>query len=253
MIDPILDERLSFERRWKHGLFVSARAFVVPALRLGLRMKIYGLKHVPRQGGAVIICNHIDWFDPILLLSASPRPIMWMAKAEFLEWPVLRHIALQAGAFPVERGRPDLSALRHAQSLLNDGMLVGMFPEGTRSRTGGLQQPFPGASLVASRAGAAIIPCALVGTENLPLSGKRSDRLRYPRVMAVFGEPFVLSARAEDRTKYPLEELTDAMMIEIARLLPERYRGIYSDRAAESRPSVRRGGVQFTGIDPREL
>lgn len=253
MIDPILDRRLSSERRLKHGLFVSARAFVVPALRLGLRMKIYGLKHIPRRGGAVVICNHLDWFDPILLLAASPRPMMWMAKAEFMGWPVLRQIALQAGAFPVERGRPDLTALRHAQSLLDDGMLVGMFPEGTRSRTGGLQAPFAGASLVASRAGAPIIPSALVGTEYLPLAGKKPPQKRYPKVVAVFGEPFVLDTLRSNGTKYRLEELTDAMMIEIARLLPEPYRGVYADRSRESHPAVRRHDVRFTGIDREQV
>lgn len=249
MIDPILDRRLSPRRRWKHGLFVSARAVVVPVLRLSIRMKIYGLKHIPRRGGAVVICNHLDWFDPVLLLSASPRPILWMAKAEFLKWPVLREIALYAGAFPVERGRADLTAIRHAQGLLNDGMLVGMFPEGTRSRSGGLQEPFAGASLVASRAGAPVIPCALVGTEHLPLTGRKPKRRRYPKVMAVFGEPFVLDNRALDGRKYSLEELTDAMMIEIARLLPKGYRGVYADRADASHPAVRRDRVVFTGLE----
>jgi 1-acyl-sn-glycerol-3-phosphate acyltransferase len=215
-------------------------------------MKIHGLKNVPSRGGAVVICNHLDWFDPILLLAASPRPIMFMAKSEFLKLPVLRWIALQAGAFPVKRGRPDLNALRHAKRLLDDGMLVGMFPEGTRSKTGALQTPFGGASMVAMRSSAPIIPCILVGSEDLPLSGSRHverKRRHYPRVSAVFGEPFMLDALRSDGTKYSLDELTDAMMIEIARMLPEHYRGVYSERSSESHPAVRRDTVRFTGQD----
>jgi 1-acyl-sn-glycerol-3-phosphate acyltransferase len=250
VIDPIRDPHLSRTRRCKHVVFLSARAVLVPILRLSLRMKIHGLKNIPRRGGAVVICNHLGWFDPILLLAASPRPIMFMAKSEFLTLPLLRWFAIQAGAFPVKRGKPDLNALRHAQHLLGDGMLVGMFPEGTRSKTGALQQPFSGASMVALRSRAPIIPCILIGTEDLPLSGSRDvkrKRRRVPKLTAVFGDPFMLHSHRPDGTKYSLDELTDAMMIEVARMLPEHYRGVYADRSAESHPAVTRDAIAFTG------
>jgi 1-acyl-sn-glycerol-3-phosphate acyltransferase len=248
MIDPIRDPHMSLERRWKHAVFLGARVVIVPLLRLTLRMRIYGLKNVPRRGGALVICNHLDWFDPVLLLAASPRPILFMAKAEFLGYRVLRWFAFQAGAFPVRRGQPDRAALRHAQSRLAVGMLVGMFPEGTRSSTGGLKDPFPGASLIAVRSNAPVIPCALIGTEDLPLSGINDERQkRYPRISAIFGEPFMLRLVRDDGSKFSLDELTDAMMIEIARLLPEQYRGIYADRAGVSHPAVSRDAITFTG------
>jgi 1-acyl-sn-glycerol-3-phosphate acyltransferase len=248
MIEPILDDDLSRTRRLKHAAFVSARLFVLPGLRVGIRMKVFGLDNVPKRGGALVISNHLGWFDPVLLMAASPRPILWMAKAEFVKYPILRWLAFQAGAFPVRRGQADRQALRHAHALLEDGMLVGMFPEGTRSKTGGLKEPFGGASLVALRSNAPIIPCALVGTDGLPLSGsKPSIKRRYPKVAAIFGEPFTLEQVAPDGTKRSLDDLTDAMMIEIARMLPEQYRGIYADRCAESHPAVRRDDVVFTG------
>jgi 1-acyl-sn-glycerol-3-phosphate acyltransferase len=248
MIDPIRDPHMSLGRRFKHAVFVGARVVVVPLLRVTIRMRIFGLKNVPRQGGALVICNHVDWFDPVLLLAASPRPILFMAKAEFLGYKVLRWFAFQAGAFPVKRGRPDRTALRHAQSRLGEGMLVGVFPEGTRSTTGGLKEPFTGASLIAARSNAPVIPCALVGTEDLPASGvKDRPRKRYPRVTVIFGEPFMLSTETPDGGSYSLDELTDAMMIEIARLLPVEYRGIYAERAEHQHPAVRRGNVRFTG------
>jgi 1-acyl-sn-glycerol-3-phosphate acyltransferase len=132
--------------------------------------------------------------------------------------------------------------------LLDDGLLVGMFPEGTRSKTGGLKEPFGGASHVALRSNAPIIPCALVGTDGLPLSGsKPHKRRRYPKVAAIFGEPFVLEQVAPDGSRRSLDDLTDAMMIEVARLLPEPYRGIYADRCAEPHPAVRRESIVFTG------
>lgn len=248
MIDPIRDRSLSRTRRWKHAVFIAARGVILPLLRLGLRMKVYGLKNIPRRGGAIVICNHLDWFDPILLMAAVPRPILWMAKKEFLGYPVLSWFALQAGAFPVDRGKPDRSALRHAQALLEDGMLVGMFPEGTRSSTGALKVPFTGASLVAVRSGAPIIPCALIGTEYLPMSGlKEKPAGKRPRVTAIVGEPFRLETVAPDGRRRGLDELTDAMMIEIARLLPERNRGLYAGKANAPHPAVRRDAIVFSG------
>jgi 1-acyl-sn-glycerol-3-phosphate acyltransferase len=251
MIEPILDKNLNKARRLKHAGFVSARWFVLPGLRVGLRLKVFGLDNVPKRGGALVISNHLGWFDPALLIATSPRPILFMAKTEFVSNPIVRWLAFQAGAFPVRRGQADRQALRHAQQLLDDGMLVGMFPEGTRSRTGGLIEPFGGASLVALRSNAPIIPCALVGTEGLPLSGSKPQRKRrYPKIAAIFGEPFTLEHIAPDGTKRSLDDLTDAMMIEIARMLPEQYRGIYADRCAEPHPAVHRDSIIFTGPNP---
>jgi 1-acyl-sn-glycerol-3-phosphate acyltransferase len=102
-------------RRAKHAVFATARLFVLPGLRVGIRMNVFGLDNVPKRGGALVICNHLGWFDPVLLMAASPRPILWMAKAEFVKYPILRWFAFQAGAFPVRRGQADRQALRHAQ------------------------------------------------------------------------------------------------------------------------------------------
>jgi 1-acyl-sn-glycerol-3-phosphate acyltransferase len=251
VIDPLFNRQLSGVRRAKHLLWFCTRLWVLPLLRLTIGMRIYGLKHVPKRGGAVVIANHLDWFDPILLVAAGPRPIFWMAKAEVFKYPVLRWFARQAGAFPVDRGKPDRSALRHAQQLLDDGLLVGVFPEGTRSRTGGLIQPFPGASMVATRSGAPIIPCAIVGSERLPLSGKKPQERGRTRVSIMYGEPFKLDTHRADGTRYHLDELTDAMLIELARQLPAAYRGVYADRVLGSHPAVRRDGVCFTGTKRR--
>ncbi|HEX5165744.1 MAG TPA: 1-acyl-sn-glycerol-3-phosphate acyltransferase, partial [Thermomicrobiales bacterium] len=67
MIEPILNSDMSGVRRAKHALFFTTRLFVLPALRVGIRLKVFGLEHVPKRGGALIICNHLGWFDPILL------------------------------------------------------------------------------------------------------------------------------------------------------------------------------------------
>jgi 1-acyl-sn-glycerol-3-phosphate acyltransferase len=188
------------------------------------------------------------------MLSASPRPVLWMAKEEVWKLPVLRWFATQAGAFPVKRGTFDREAIRTAVETINEGLFVGMFPEGTRSTTGGLKEPFAGASLVALRSGAPVIPCVIVGSEDLPFDSKagrtRKRTSRRPKVEAWFGEPFVLEARAADGRRYSMAELTDAMMIELARLLPEPMRGAYGGKKSEqSHPSVSRRSISFPGGD----
>lgn len=251
LVDPVFNRRLTFRRRWKHVIFLLLRIFVLPTLRVVMRFKIYGEQNIPKRGGALIIGNHVHNADPILMLSASTRPILWMAKIETWQMPVLRWFASQAGAFPVDRGRPDRAAIRTAVSTVREGLLVGMYPEGTRSTTGGLKEPFPGAAVVAVQAKAPIIPCVILGSDDLPLNGdkQRPSRRRYPKVHVVFGEPFRLESRDPSGKRHRAEELTDAMMIEIARMLPPGMRGIYRDCADVPHPAVRRGDIQFLGAD----
>ncbi|HAX25043.1 MAG TPA: lysophospholipid acyltransferase family protein [Thermomicrobiales bacterium] len=244
MIDPLFDNNLSPIRRFKHGLFLLARAILLPILRVLIRFQISGTENVPRSGGAIVICNHLGWFDPILLDAACPRPILFMAKEQVMAFPVLRWFARQAGAFPVKRGTADRKSLQRAQRLVTEGMLVGVYPEGTRSATGALVAGRAGAGLVVVRSGAMVVPCIMIGNEDLPLSGDRHTRTRtwrWPRVTTHFGEPFSLSVERPEGGRYRFDELTDAMMIELARMLPAEYQGVYADRAAQSHPAVHRG------------
>ena len=247
---PLFNCRLTFRRRWKHLIFILLRIFVLPTLRLTLRFRVHGLANIPHAGGALVIGNHVHNSDPILMLSATNRPILWMAKEEVWELPVLRWFASQAGAFPVQRGSFDRNAIRTAVDTINEGLLVGMYPEGTRSTSGGLKDPFPGASLVAIRSNAPVIPCVIVGTVDLPLNGvkQRASKRGYPRVEVWFGPPFMLRSRTDDGRRFSMAELTDAMMIEIARMLPPTMRGIYADRdLSSSHPAVSRDDITFPG------
>jgi 1-acyl-sn-glycerol-3-phosphate acyltransferase len=250
VVDPLFDRRHSFRRRWKHAIFLIARIFILPTARVLMRFRTIGTQNLPRQGGAVVVANHIHNSDPILIYIATTRPIFFMTKAEVWKYPIPRWVAAHAGAFPVRRDRVDREAIRTAADNLAEGFLVGVFPEGTLSTTGGLIQPEPGASLNAVQANAPVIPCALIGSSDLPFNGGKQQRRQrlWPKVTVRFGEPFHLATHAPDGSKYSFPELTDAMMIEIARLLPTSLRGIYADRAACSHPAVRRGNIQFTGM-----
>ncbi|HVX30813.1 MAG TPA: lysophospholipid acyltransferase family protein [Nitrolancea sp.] len=225
-----LSERLW--RAFRLSLYLGARPFVLFAFRLLFGFRIEGLENVPKKGGALVICNHIHNSDPILLVAAYPRPLLWMAKKEVFSVPVIGWIADSAGAFPVDRGSADRAAMRNAERLLKEHYLVGIFPEGTRSVTGGLKDVYPGVALVALKSGAPILPTAIIDSDRLPFNGHKGRRRANGRlhVTVRIGTPFVLTVKDAEGKRRDLAELTDEMMIEIAKLLPESYRGIYADR-----------------------
>ena len=115
-------------------------------LPLLMRLDVRGLERVPPTGSLMVVANHINWIDPPLLGALLRRRITFMAKREVFETPVLGQIATWYGAFGVRRGEPDHRAIRRALALLEMGDALGMFPEGTRSKTGRLQPGHPGAA-----------------------------------------------------------------------------------------------------------
>jgi 1-acyl-sn-glycerol-3-phosphate acyltransferase len=254
VIDLVFNRSLSPRRRWKHFIYYSLRIWVVPLLRIVLRMQMYGLKNVPKEGGALIISNHVHNADPVLIVAGCSRPVSFMAKVEIWDVPVVRWIADQTGAFPVKRGTADRQALRTADEKLKDGLLVGVFPEGTRS-VEGLTRAFRGVSLIATHSGAPLIPVGIVGTHDLPGNGsKQQQRSRiWPKVNLVFGKPFHLDTHKPDGTRWTLEDHADAMMIEIAKILPVSYRGIYATRVDETHPAVNRSEIRFIQPEPKSL
>lgn len=186
------------------------------------RWDIRGTEAVPRSGPLIIVTNHLSIIDPVLLTASIPRQIVFMAKEE-LFWPdyLLSPFMRLYGAFPVRRGQPDREALRQAERTLARGLALGMFPEGTRSRSRQIQAGHPGTSLIALRSGAPILPVGLAGTEKV--TGVASV-LRRPRLLVRVGKPFFLPKPEGKLNASQLDLLTDLVMQRIAELLPEGYR-----------------------------
>jgi 1-acyl-sn-glycerol-3-phosphate acyltransferase len=202
---------------------------------------VKGLEHVPRTGPVLVVCNHLHNSDPILLSVALPRPLHFMAKKELFSIPVIASIIRKVGAFPVDRGRADRSAIRRADAVLAEGIAVGMFPEGTRSPTRSLRRGHAGAGLLALRSGCPVLPAVITGSERLPGNGtkaRRRDGLPEPRpghrgVRVCFGPTFTIP-REIDGAKVSADRATDMMMIVLARMLPPDYRGEYATFVADS-------------------
>jgi 1-acyl-sn-glycerol-3-phosphate acyltransferase len=195
------------------------------------RVRVEGLANVPRAGSLIIASNHASHADPPLihcwLVPALGRPVHWMAKAEALDPPVIGWFFKQIGAFGIRRGAADTEAFRLARRVLDEGRVLGAFPEGTRSADGRMQAAKEGVALLALRTGAPILPVGCAGTHRFWPRGRRLWRIGGGVTLRV-GEPFHVERRVlPDGRKETLEEVTERLMERIAVLLPQDHRGVY--------------------------
>lgn len=193
------------------------------------RVEVVGKENAPRKGPLIIACNHINNADPPVLGATIPRRLVFMAKHEMFQWPILGLAARLGGAFPVRRSEADLGALRKASQVLRNGEALVMFPEGTRSADAKLHAAHPGTALLALRSEAPVLPIAITGTENVVIIRLPLDlvRRRRPRIRVVVGQPFFLPP-VERITTDEVTRCTAIIMGRIAALLPPSYRGEYA-------------------------
>ncbi len=197
------------------------------------RLVVEGLENVPAEGPFLLVSNHLCFIDPPFLGALLPRRIVFMAKEELFRHPILGPVVTWYGAFAVRRGQADRQALRTATEVLKSGGVVGMFPEGHRSKTGQMSRAFAGSALVAHMAKVQVVPVAVTGTEqiNSPLS-----LLRRPKMTLRVGKPFTLQKGEGD--KGDLEGMTSDMMRRVAELLPAERRGFYADAVSKEEHRV---------------
>lgn len=181
-------------------------------LRWAFRLKVEGRENVP-AGAFVLSGNHVSYLDPIMLAVSLIRPVHFMAKIELFEKKWFALVLRSVKAFPVVRHTPDRHALAKAGELLARGRIVGIFPEGTRSESGG-GEGHGGAALVAMRAGVPVIPVGIAGTEEALPRG--ASRVRFPRVSVSFGVPLKADDAGGAGRKERVETLTQAIMESIA-------------------------------------
>ncbi len=213
---------------WASAAWYGFSGWLLPILlRLIGRLEVEHADRVPLEGPLVIVANHLNLIDPILVCAVAPRRLRPIAKRELFETPLVGWLVWLYGAFPVRRFSADLGALRAGRNHLRAGRAVLVHPEGTRSPTSELQPALPGSAMMALLGGARIVPAAVTGTEAItgPRSVLRALLGRRTSIRIVFGEPFELDGG--EPTADRAEVATDLMMRHIAALLPERYRGAY--------------------------
>lgn len=150
---------------------------VFPLFRGLFRGSIRGKANVPLDGPLVVVANHGSHLDPPLLGHALGRPVCFMAKAELFRIPLLGRVIRACGAYPINRGASDREAIRLATKTLNEGWATGVFLDGTRQDNGRINQPMPGAALLAARSGAPLLPVAIINSHRALGSGRKWLRL----------------------------------------------------------------------------
>lgn len=214
--------------------FRLLRRLLLLVCRIVMHLDVRDARNVPETGGCMIVANHLHNLDPVLISIACPRPLHYMAKIEIMTVPILGRILRWSGAFPVNRGKMDRTSIRRAHATVEQGIALGMFPEGTRSRSMKIERVMPGAGLIALKEGVTIVPTAITGTERLPFNGHKRRQRDLPGpdpghegVRIVFGEPFLMPSEIDGK-RTNAAAATEYMMQRVAALLPESYRGPYS-------------------------
>jgi 1-acyl-sn-glycerol-3-phosphate acyltransferase len=204
-------------------LYWFTRGLTIFVMQLFTRPRFRGLEHIPKEGGVLVVSNHMSYADPVILMATFKRPLIFMAKEELWRKPKgARWFNAWGGAFPVRRGQNDFKAVRQAIELLRAGHAVVLFPEGTRHLEG-LGRPQAGVGYLASRAGMPVLPIAINGTQRIHHIW---DVRRFPPFTVTIGEPFTVDRRADPT------EVAEEIMHRIAALLPPHRRGVYRETDA---------------------
>lgn len=224
------------------ALVRPARAATRPALRFLYRADVEGLEHVPADGPAIISPNHRSFFDSPLVMAMAPRPVVFLGKSEYMDDRSTKYLFPALGMVPIKREvkKASMAALLTAAELLNDGALVGIYPEGTRSRDGLLHRGHSGVAHLAVMTGAPIIPVGIIGTERVQPIGSTIPRPFRGPVRLRFGEPIDPANYRFGGSRKRRQQMLDDVMASIAAMSGQ----LRSDDFSSHEPPLIRGGSE---------
>ena len=199
--------------------------------RLILKIDAEELKKMPAQGPLIVVTNHINFLDaPVILSHLYPRPTTGLVKKETWDHWFTGFLFNVWDGIPIDRSIADFTAFRKAKEALNENKILAVAPEGTRTETGELIRAKPGIGYLIAHCDSPILPVAHYGQENF---SKNFKHLRRTSMNIRVGRPFRILVDKREKDKQVIQAVADAIMMEIAQLLPEKYRGVYSDGAFE--------------------
>ena len=212
---------------------------VGPWLRVLFRPWVEGLDHVPDEAPAILASNHLSFSDSFFLPLVVPRPITFLAKSDYFTGKGIKGFFTKAffagvGQVPVDRsgGRASEAALRTGLRILDEGKLLGIYPEGTRSPNGTLYRGKTGVARMAMEAGVPIIPVAMINTYEIQPPGQVRPRIR--RVGVRIGKPLDFSRYdGLENDRFVLRSITDEVMYELMSLSGQEYVDMYATKAKE--------------------
>lgn len=174
-----------------------ARIITTIVFKLFYRVEVINKDKIPERGPALLCANHNAFLDMFFLGFSLKRWIHWMAKEELFRNPIAAFLLKRLGAFPVKRGTGDVGSVKNAYRLLEQGKIVGIFPQGTRRHTDGTARVKSGAAMIAANAGVPIIPATVKGSYKL-----------FSKMTINYGEPFFIDKHEDKLTKEELAEIS---------------------------------------------
>ena len=222
------------------------KAILKPLLRALYSIRVEGLENIPKSGAAIVAANHLSFLDSFFIpLVIKRRKVTYLAKGDyFTSWKTAWFFNM-VGQIPIDRsgGKKSEQALNTALGVLKEGKLLGIYPEGTRSPDGRLHRGRTGAARLAMAAGVPVVPCGLIGTDDvMPKSAKLPKLTGRTKVRVRFGKPIETSRFAgQERDRFVLRSITDEVMYEIMLLSGQEYVDEYASRTpTEPMPESRR-------------
>ena len=161
-------------------LFIIARLLFFIPYRLIFWVRVKGRENLPKRGAVIVSSTHLHLLDPVTHAAAQGRPFYSMAKEELFRNKFFSVLIRLVGAFPVRRGHRDKTAIENALELLNNGKMLVLYPEGTRSKSGEPQEFKPGVTLMAHYANVPIVPAVIIA---------RHGYIPFCGVKVVYGKP----------------------------------------------------------------
>jgi 1-acyl-sn-glycerol-3-phosphate acyltransferase len=196
-------------------------------LSLTCRVDAPDLEKIPSSGPVILAINHINSLEiPVLVAWLYPRKLIGLAKIETWNNPFMGWLFTLYEAISIHRGEVDLEAIHRCLVALSEGEFLAIAPEGTRSYDGKLQSGQQGIVLLALHSKVPILPVVHWGGEAF---SKNFKRLKRTDVHLRVGRPFTLDTRGEKPVGKIRQAMVDEIMNEMAALMPESYRGVYSD------------------------
>ncbi len=210
-----------------------------PVIQLVFRPRVSGEEYVPEEGAAILASNHLSYADWLFMPLAIPRRVTFVAKAEYFTTPGLkgwfqRKFFAGAGQVPIDRSGATAAegALNSARTILEEGDLFGIYPEGTRSHDGRLYRGKTGVARLALECHVPVIPVAVVGTDVVAPPGKKFGQFTRPIVR--FGPPLDFSRyEGMEDDRFILRSITDEIMYEIMQLSGQEYVDMYAGPAKD--------------------
>ena len=208
--------------------FRTLRSIVRFIMKIIADIEIHGVDKLP-QGNVILAANHLGRLDTAVLLSVIDREDIIMAIAEkYKDHPLFGAIGRAANAIWLNRFEADFGALRQILARMEQGGMLVIAPEGTRSKTEALQEAKPGVAFLAGKSGYPVLPVAVTGTEDRGVV-ENLKRFRRSKIVVRGGELFTIEIPKGKGREQAMRAATDEIMCQIGALLPEKYRGVYAN------------------------